>query len=125
MDLLLDTHVFLWWQAGSSRLAEKFRQRIRQPANRVFVSVLAVWEIGLKRSLGKLSLTGSVREAVERNRFDLLPVTAADAERCEGLPWHHRDPFDRMLIAQALERDLVIVTSDANFPQYQARIILV
>ena len=118
MDLLLDTHVFLWWQAEAPQLGEGVREKIRRPTNRIFVSVVTIWEIGLKRSLGKLPLQGSVREAIARNRFEVLDITAADAERVETLPWHHRDPFDRMLIAQAIERDLTLATADHAFSAY-------
>ncbi|HVJ56069.1 MAG TPA: type II toxin-antitoxin system VapC family toxin [Aliidongia sp.] len=124
MDLLLDTQAFIWWQMQVPRLGPAQRAAIADGRNRIFVSTLAIWEIGLKRSLGKLDLAGSVVEAVERNRFELLPILPGDAERFETLPWHHRDPFDRMLIAQALERGLTIVTSDAAFQQYEARIWL-
>ena len=122
-DLLLDTQVYIWWQAKETRLGEPHRVRIRLATNRIFVSTITVWEIGMKRSLGKLDLVGSVRQNVLDNRFELLPILPGDAERAESLPWHHRDPFDRMLIAQALERDLTIMTSDAAFAQYPASIL--
>ena len=113
MDLLLDTHVFLWWDEGGERLAPEARSMIADPASQIFVSAASVWEIAIKRRLGKLGFTKSALAAIETNHFAGLPITIADAERAGSLAWEHRDPFDRMLVAQCLESSLTLVTCDA------------
>jgi PIN domain nuclease of toxin-antitoxin system len=118
MDLLLDSHVFLWWDSNDRRLADPARQAIEHPENRVFVSAPTVWEIAIKRSLGKLAFSGALSAAVVANRFVDLPIAAQHAEHAAALPPHHRDPFDRILIAQALLERHTIVTHDRAFAPY-------
>lgn len=112
MDLLLDTHVFLWWDDGGERLSPNARSLIADATSRVFVSAASVWEIAIKRRLGKLRFNKSPMAAIEANLFTGLPIDAADAERAGSLAWNHRDPFDRMLVAQCLESSLTLVTCD-------------
>ena len=125
MDLLLDTNAFLWWEMKVPYLSDGSRGIIAKHNNNVCVSVLAIWEIGLKRSKGKLKINGSIQKSIQANDFELLSITPDDAERFETLPRHHRDPFDRMLIAQALERGLTIMTSDRLFKNYNVPILLI
>jgi PIN domain nuclease of toxin-antitoxin system len=121
--LLLDTHVLLWAVEDSPILGLDAREVIVDPRNQVFVSAASVWEIAIKRAQGKLSIPESVSEAVKEAGFAELPVTFFHAEQAGALPPYHRDPFDRMLVAQAQAEGLVIVTQDANIPRYGVRSI--
>jgi PIN domain nuclease of toxin-antitoxin system len=118
VDLLLDTHPFLWWDASSPELGRTASAAIADPDNRVFVSAASVWEIAIKRQLGRLDYTGSPARAIEANGFTALPITAHQAELVETLAPIHQDPFDRILIAQSLDRKLVLVTADGQIEQY-------
>jgi len=123
--LLLDTHAFLWWLAGSRRLSRSARQAIEDEANDVLVSAASAWEITTKHRLGKLpeaeEVALDVSEAIAGQSFEELPVGVADAARAGALPAPLRDPFDRMLIAQALGRDLILVSIEAPFDAYGVR----
>ena len=113
--MLIDTHIFLWLESGSPRLSDAVRERIVQFDSRVFVSAASFWEIAIKRRAGKLVLSGSPRAAAKAAGFVELPIDAADAELAGSLDWEHRDPFDRMLAAQSLNRAIPLVTADAAF----------
>ena len=121
MRLLLDTHVLIWWDAGE-RLAAKAVQAIRA-ADQVYVSAASGWEIAIKASLGRLETERRVAEAVAESGFEELPVRLAHTEGVQELAWHHRDPFDRLLIAQARAERLTLVTRDRIFHQYEVRIL--
>jgi PIN domain nuclease of toxin-antitoxin system len=112
VDLLLDTNVFLWWDAASPDLAAACRAAIADPSNRIFVSAASVWEIGIKRQTGKLRFGGSAVEAVRKNGFLELPILGRDAELAAALDWKHADPFDRLLVAQAQVGSLTLATAD-------------
>lgn len=118
MRLLLDTHVFLWWDQGTRDLGPAAHRLIENPANTIFVSAASVWEIAIKRRLGKLVFQGSAVAAIEANGFQSLPIRPIDAEAAGELPWSHVDPFDRMLIAQAIGHDLALVSADAVIAAY-------
>jgi PIN domain nuclease of toxin-antitoxin system len=112
MSYLLDTQVFLRFEAGSARLSAEARAVIRLADVAVYVSAASFWEIAIKRRLGKLAYDGSVRAAAAAAGFQELPIDAADAETAGALDWNHRDPFDRMLVAHCLNRSLTLVTAD-------------
>jgi PIN domain nuclease of toxin-antitoxin system len=116
--LLLDAHALLWWLADDRGLAPAARRAIADPGSDVLISAATVWEIGIKRSLGKLEAPADVLGAIEAAGFDGLPVTLADGDAAAGLPHHHRDPFDRMLVAQAMRLGAVIVSRDRAFTPY-------
>lgn len=118
MRLLLDTNVFLWWQWRDRRLSTALRDSIEDTANDVAVSAITIWEICIKRNIGKLEFTGSPTVACRDAGFRFLDVTAAHAEMAGDLPRHHGDPFDRMLIAQAKSEGLVVATEDRQFSLY-------
>ena len=122
MNLLLDTHVLLWWLAGDP-IAREVRDRIADPETLVVVSAASVWEIAIKQALGKIRFDGSMVDHVERVRFEPLPMSLAHAERAGHLPPHHRDPFDRMLIAQAQLEGLTVVTRDSVFDAYEVDVL--
>ena len=122
MRALLDTHALLWWLADSERLSIRARRVVADESNAILVSAASAWEIATKLRLGKLTVSEAVAlditGAVASQGFEELAISVADAERAGGLPGPHRDPFDRMLIAQALSRDLAIVSIDAAFDRY-------
>lgn len=118
MKLLLDTHVFLWWRLDSPRLKGRLRQAILDPATEVYVSAAVAWEIVIKRALGRLVFEGGVGEAVIEEGFAPLPVTVAHVDEVASLPDHHRDPFDRLLIAQARREGLTLATHDRIMKRY-------
>lgn len=119
MKLLLDSHAYLWWLADDPRLTPTARAAIADPANLVLVSAATVWEIEIKRSLGRLDAgEHDLVAEIEANRFSELSVTARHAEAAARLPRHHEDPFDRMLVAQSRLEGLVCVTRDPAFQAY-------
>jgi len=116
--LLLDTHVLLWWLSGSPELDPVLRDAIAEPANLVYVSAVSIWEIEIKRALRKLQAPQNWSDVLTEESFRRLPVTWEHALRVSGLPPIHRDPFDRMLVAQALIEKLVLVTDDVTVKRY-------
>jgi PIN domain nuclease of toxin-antitoxin system len=124
MRLLLDAHALLWWLADDPSLDRNARDLIADPTNEVIVSAVTVWEIAIKRAIGKLSAPDGLAAVLERSGFIEAPVTAADAERAGGLEAIHRDPFDRMLVAQAVRLRAVVVTRDAVFVRYGTETVL-
>jgi PIN domain nuclease of toxin-antitoxin system len=120
--LLLDTHALLWWLAGDEALSQAARGAIADSENEIFVSAATAWEIATKYRLGKLPgaalLANDIAGAVASQGFDELPVTVHDGQVAGGLPAIHKDPFDRMLIAQAILEDLVLVSNEALFNAY-------
>lgn len=125
MNLLLDTHVLLWWLDDHPSLSEKARGNIADGSNLVFVSAAVIWEIRIKQGLGKLEIPHDFRQVLDQQPFETLAITVEHAHAIGDLPVHHRDPFDRMLVAQAKIEDFTIVTRDAIFEQYQIPIIKV
>ena len=121
MNVLLDTHVLIWWDEGR-RLAREARRAIEE-ADAVYVSAASAWEVAIKTGLGRLRPTRTVEEAVSDSGFLELPVTFRHAERVTGLPPHHPDPFDRMLVAQAAVEELTLVTRDPVFARYGVALI--
>ena len=117
LRLLLDSHALLWW-LDETELAAEARDAIAEPDNAVWVSAASVWELAIKASTGKLHLPGDLRQQIEDEGFLELPISAAHGLRAGALPRIHADPFDRMLIAQALIGGLTIVTRDRRFPRY-------
>lgn len=122
--LLLDTSAWIWWQGASTRLGRGARRAIAS-ADEVRVSIVTPWEASIKAGLGKLTVPGDadIGASLERNGFTLLPVSLQHAAAVRHLPRHHRDPFDRMLVAQAQVEGLAIVTSDPRFLQYDVAVI--
>ncbi len=119
MKLLLDSHAFLWWLSEDPKLGAKARQAVADPASTVHISAATIWELSIKSALGKLDLDGAdLVEEIEANDFVELPMTARHSLAAAGLPRHHDDPFDRMLIAQARIEGLTILTRDSVFRDY-------
>ena len=118
MDVLLDTHVFLWWNDAPEKLRVEARDVIRDSANAVYVSAASIWEIAIKRRLGRLEFTNPVIDAMIKNGFAPLPISPQHAEQAGALPLLHTDPFDRMLVAQAQLESLTLVTADERIAPY-------
>lgn len=125
MKLRLDTRPLLWWLGGSRSLTKSARVLIGDPGNTVFVSAVSLWEIRLKQSLGKLRLPTDFEEREAQEPFESLPLTAAGVREVARLPWHHRDPFDRMLIAQARVAGLSFATTDKMATRDGETVVLV
>lgn len=127
MNLLLDTHVFLWFISADPRLPAAWRDAICDPANQVFLSVVSVWEATIKFQIGKLPLPEppGLYLPAQRRRHSIatLPLDEESVARLDSLPAHHRDPFDRILVCQAIEHHLTIVTVDSLIEQYGAAIL--
>ena len=118
MNLLLDTCTLLWWVGGENVAAEA-AEAIADPDNNVWVSAASIWEISIKRSINKLTVRGDLDAVVDED-FEHLPISAAHARLAGRLPRHHRDPFDRMLVAQAQAQGLTLVTRDLAIRRYDA-----
>lgn len=119
-NLLLDTHAFIWYSEDDSKLPESIKIEI-ETADSVYISIASLWEIAIKLSIGKLSLQlnyESIEASLEPAGIILLPISFADTVRVMNLPLHHRDPFDRILIAQAINNSLTLVSCDAAFTAY-------
>lgn len=120
--LLLDTHVLLLWLAAET-ISREAAEAIAEPSSTVVVSAASIWEITIKRQPGKLRFDGSPADEVRDAGFEHLSITAAHAEAAGDLPLHHRDPFDRMLVAQAQAEGLTLVSRDAAFHRYDVRVL--
>lgn len=117
MRVLIDTHVLLWWLGGNPRLSAQARTTIRS-SEAVFVSAATAWEIAIKVAAGKLEFHGDMEQQLALNSFQALPITVAHATAAGSLPRHHNDPFDRMLVAQALQESLTLMTTDDRLGVY-------
>jgi len=122
MKLLLDTHTLLWFIAGSASLSAYARSLIEDASNEKFVSIVSIWETAIKVSIGKMSLSAPFDvlfpHQIQINGFELLPVKIEHTSVVTTLPFHHRDPFDRLLIAQAIEEKMTLVSVDKVFDDY-------
>jgi len=121
-NLLLDTHVFLWWRMNDASLSEQSREAIAT-ADLVFVSAASAWEVAIKSALDKLRFPGGLEKAVIESGFEKLPISFVHAEIAGSLPPHHNDPFDRMLVAQAITERLTLVTNDRRLEPYDVSIL--
>jgi PIN domain nuclease of toxin-antitoxin system len=122
--LLLDTNVAVWLLLGDrDSVSPKAERALADEGNAISLSAVSVWEIAIKRSLGKLRLEQGWSEALGRLDFDPMPVTSQHAERVEHLPWHHRDPFDRLLLAQAELEDHALVSADSQLAAYGIEVV--
>jgi len=125
MNILLDTHAFLWFISGDSKLSARAKEEIENPDNLKFVSIASLWEMGIKISLGKLTLQKPfdvlIPRQMEINGFELLHVKISHVAKLTSLAFHHRDPFDRMLVSQCLMDELSVISCDETFDSYSLR----
>lgn len=122
MNCLLDTHTFIWWNENSPRLPSLVRQTLSDRSNQIWLSHASIWEMQIKAQIGKLALGPPLPDLIEQevriNHLHLLPISYEDILQLDALPLHHRDPFDRIIIAQALRRGFHLVADDAQFAAY-------
>jgi PIN domain nuclease of toxin-antitoxin system len=116
---LLDTHIFLWWMSDADQLSQEVFDTISNTSNQIYISSASIWEIAIKESLGKLKVDADLSSAIEANGFIELKISAICANATKKLEQIHRDPFDRMLIAQAIEGDMTLITVDRYIVQYK------
>jgi PIN domain nuclease of toxin-antitoxin system len=119
-DFLLDTHAAIWWMEDSTRLPTKCYRAVRRRGF-AYVSLASAWEVAIKISSGRLRLAAPFGATIEASGFGFLPLTLDHVEEMAALPFHHRDPFDRMLVAQARVEDLTLVTGDDKLAAYDVR----
>jgi len=124
MKLLLDTHVILWWLADDPSLTADARLAIAEPSNIVYISAVSLWEIVIKQGLGKLQLPGNWTDVLDSEPFRKMSITCRHALAVGSLPAIHRDPFDRLLLAQCLDDDLTLVTRDAVMQRYDVSVLV-
>ena len=126
MKLLLDTHVFIWWSGEPDKLSEKALDACENRTNRLTLSIVSIWEMQIKMQLGKLKLKRSLKDLVEKqqdvNGLQILPVSPNHIFMLDNLPMHHSDPFDRLLISQAIEEKLFLVSKDEKFSDYAVKL---
>lgn len=126
MNILLDTHAFMWFVNGDPMLGKAAKDAIENLENKILMSVASLWEIAVKVNIGKLSLSRpytEIRDQMEENFIELLPITFDHTIQLTDLPLHHRDPFDRLIIAQAMTEKMAVLTKDENFKHYPVDII--
>lgn len=126
MNVLLDTHAFIWFFNGDANLSSTAKRLIEDPDTTCQLSIVSLWEISIKTSIGKLALRGNLAQVagfMAAGAISLLPISFEHLIQLQQLPLHHRDPFDRLLIAQALTEDLTLLTRDAAFQQYPASLM--
>lgn len=123
MILLVDAHALLWFLTDDGRLSEPARRSLQDPANDVLASAASIWELEAKRAAGRLDAPTDLLEVLERASISTVSITGGDAVAAARLPLHHKDPFDRMVIAQAQRLDAVVVTRDRAFGSYEVDVL--
>ncbi len=127
MKLLLDTHTFIWWDSEPGRLSQRALELCQSDSTSLLLSVASAWEMQIKQQLGKLRLRVPLRQLIEAqqqtNGLEVLPVQVDHVFTLEDLPLHHKDPFDRLLIAQALAEDLILLSVDPVFARYPVQVV--
>lgn len=122
-NFLLDTHIFVWAMEGSKLLPESIKNKIADPNNKIFVSVASIWEIVIKRNLKKIKVAFDIETSIGKAGIEVLAIEASHALETEKLPPHHKDPFDRMLVAQAIVEKLMIITEDEKIKKYDVSVL--
>jgi PIN domain nuclease of toxin-antitoxin system len=127
MKLLLDTHIFIWWADQPEKLSQAALSALKDEANELLLSVASVWEMQIKIQLSKLKLSLPLKELIKNqqdiNALSVSPVTLTQVLALDALPFHHKDPFDRLLIAQSIEEDLTLVSADSQFSAYSVKLL--
>ena len=123
MKILIDTHIFLWMLSEPGKLNQKRRYELESPANEVFLSSMSIAELIIKASLGKININFDPLHMAEKMRVEILNFTGVDAMALRGMPYFHKDPFDRMIIAQALTNHFPLMSDDTKFLKYNCKVI--
>ena len=127
MDLLFDTHSFIWWADEPARLSHGALRAFEDENSRLFLSDVSIWEMQIKVQLGKIKLRLPIKELIDSqqrdNQVEILSITTEHILELDNLPFHHKDPFDRLLIAQSIAEDFAIVTTDAEFSDYTVKLL--
>jgi PIN domain nuclease of toxin-antitoxin system len=126
MNLLIDTHVFLWWDSQPEKIPSRTLSALEDPDNTVWLSLVSIWEVQIKTQMGKLALNQSLDSLVQQqqqNDIQLLPIKLNHILALQPLPYYHKDPFDRLLIAQSIAENLTCVSADSVFKQYNIPIL--
>ena len=123
MNLILDTHILLWWMDDNDLLPQKYRLAIADSDNICFVSAVSVWEISIKSAIGKLDIPDDYLEVLLEQDFREIPISWQHADMVRHLPMYHKDPFDRLLIAQAIVDDLTVLSVDKIISKYDVKIL--
>lgn len=123
MNYLVDTYIFLWWLDGNKQLKKLAQKILKDSHNHIFVSVASLWEISIKHAIGKLSLKTTLPEMVSLSGFEVLPIQFTHVIQLETLKFHHRDPFDRIIIAQAQVEKFTFITDDTKIKKYDVKVI--
>jgi PIN domain nuclease of toxin-antitoxin system len=121
--VLIDTNIIIWWLEDPSQIKTDAREIIENPDNQIYYSVASIWEIEIKRKVGKLNITENYIELIDNELFQCLSILKNHVLKISNLEFHHHDPFDRVLIAQAIEENLTIITSDKLFKKYPVKIL--
>jgi PIN domain nuclease of toxin-antitoxin system len=122
MQYIIDTHTFIWFSGSNPSLSERAKTIIENPENEIYISIASLWEISIKNSLGKLDLKIPYAEMVaklELSDFVILPITAKDTIVVNEMPWRHKDPFDRVIIAQSIVYNMPVISADVVFDAYE------
>lgn len=123
MNYLLDTHAFIWWVENDKKLSDLWRQIISDPNNRISISVVSAWEMSIKLRSKKLKLKTSFGACFDHLEFDIIDITLLHIQELHKLPSHHKDPFDRMLVAQARVEECTLITIDKKLHMYDVPIL--
>jgi PIN domain nuclease of toxin-antitoxin system len=120
---LIDTHILIWWLEGSSQLSSEVREIMRNGSNAIHLSSGAIWEMSIKQALGRLDVPHDLEQVLRQESIEVLPINASHALAVATLPSHHRDPFDRIQIAQAQLEDMTLISHDGEFGHYDVKLI--
>ncbi len=123
MKIIIDTHIFLWAIAEPKKLSKKNKQALETLSNTIYVSSVSITELMIKSSIGKIEINFNPIEIAQQSGFELLDFSAEDALSLKEMPFHHKDPFDRMLISQAINRKFSLMSNNSKFGQYECRLV--
>ncbi len=123
MKIIIDTHIFLWAISEPEKLNKKYRQALETLSNTIYVSSISITELMIKSSIGKIEIDFNPIDIAQKSGFELLDFSSEDALLLQEMPFHHKDPFDRMLISQAINRKFHLMSDDSKFKEYDCRLV--
>ncbi len=122
--MLIDTQIFIWWMEKNNRLSAKIKFILEDPQEQIFLSLVSIWEIVIKKSIKKLKTPADVEGGIEKSGLEVMPIDLSHVLHLEYLPLHHKDPFDRLLISQAQVEKVTIITADPLFRRYDVKTLI-